>query len=264
MSALLTDFLPERYHLDIKNAFAFVPHRMSLTVRNRPSNALIYVNRGAMKYHTEGGEFTVRPGNLIYIPEGSFHKYVILTPDTECLEVDFAVSGTDGKSYSLSEYAVPFLDDGEKYLHLINAIISDYSPVSVNLKLKCLSALYELMSDLVGNFPCSDTGTVRKKLVPALNYIETHSSEDICIEKLAEMCFMSESHFRRLFKAEMGVSPLKYKTNLRMKKAADLLSAGTLNVGEISFVLGFENIYYFSKMFKQVYGVTPTDYKKTH
>ena len=72
---------------------------------------------------------------------------------------------------------------------------------------------------------------------------------------------MSKSDFCHKFSHDVGTSPMKYFRQIRMAKAKELLSKG-YNVSEASEKLGFENPFHFSKLFKQVIGITPSDFTK--
>ena len=71
-------------------------------------------------------------------------------------------------------------------------------------------------------------------------------------------------YVRKLFKKEMGQTPLGYLTRLRMKKAELMLTSNwsrDYSVGEIAQLCGYENALYFSRLFHQTYGRSPSDYR---
>jgi AraC-like DNA-binding protein len=72
---------------------------------------------------------------------------------------------------------------------------------------------------------------------------------------------MSYSKFRKLFKESTGESPNQYHLNLRLDKAKELLHTTNLNVTEVAYNLGFESVFYFSKLFKKKNGVSPKSYR---
>jgi len=72
---------------------------------------------------------------------------------------------------------------------------------------------------------------------------------------------MSYSKFRKMFKHATGESPNQYHLNMRLDKARELLNSTNLNVTEVAYNLGFESVFYFSKLFKKKNGVSPKSYR---
>ncbi len=95
----------------------------------------------------------------------------------------------------------------------------------------------------------------------ALRYIEYNLTEQISLEKLASVAHMSKYHFCKIFKRYVGMSPMRYVAFNRVKKAKKLLSLSDLNVSEIAWEVGFNDLSNFNKHFKKITGITPTDYK---
>jgi ABC-type Fe3+-hydroxamate transport system substrate-binding protein len=91
-------------------------------------------------------------------------------------------------------------------------------------------------------------------------YLEKHYGEDIEIGGLAEREGLSRWRFERHFKALTGRSPLDYLTALRMNKAKELLSRQEQRVGEVAALVGYRDEYYFSRKFKQAFGMPPSRY----
>ena len=84
-------------------------------------------------------------------------------------------------------------------------------------------------------------------------------------ESLQELPF-NYDYLRKLFKKEMGLSPLEYMTSLRMKSAEKLLTAMWTNeytISEIAQMCGFDNSLYFSRVFKKYFGCSPSNYAKS-
>ena len=98
------------------------------------------------------------------------------------------------------------------------------------------------------------------KLKLVLEYIGEHYAEELSIAQLANLCFFSEYHFMRFFKKYMGISCLEYIKDLRLEKAAKLLSQGETPVLDASLSSGFPNLSYFYREFKKKYGMTPKQF----
>ncbi len=92
-------------------------------------------------------------------------------------------------------------------------------------------------------------------------YIERNFSEDITLEKLASMAFMSKRHFGRVFKNNYHIAPIEYVINLRIAHACSLLKGTGMSVSLIALKSGFSDINYFSRCFKKIKGMSPKKYK---
>ena len=99
---------------------------------------------------------------------------------------------------------------------------------------------------------------------PAEDYIhKNYCNININMQGLADMCGISYSYFKRLFAEKYDMTPVKYITQLKMDKAIELLRINnTWNITQISSMVGYDNVYYFSKVFKDIFGCSPTKYNK--
>lgn len=104
----------------------------------------------------------------------------------------------------------------------------------------------------------------RKEVVAAIDYIKKNYSTDISLKSVAQHVFVSESYLSRIFKEDMNKSFVEYLTEIRIKKAIELLKATDLPNYTIAEKIGYENINYFGRVFKKITGLTPTQYKNKY
>lgn len=102
------------------------------------------------------------------------------------------------------------------------------------------------------------------RIAKTVLYIRKHLNEAIELEKLAEISCLSKDHFIRLFKKELGTTPLQYINQKKIEKAHLLLITEELAVKEIAFQLAFEDYSYFNRLFKKITGVTPQEYRRLY
>ena len=79
---------------------------------------------------------------------------------------------------------------------------------------------------------------------------------------VAERLRITPNHLTKLFRHEMGMSALDYVQNLRLRHAAELLRENSLNIQEIALESGFEDPNYFTRLFRQRHGMTPTRFRR--
>ena len=94
-------------------------------------------------------------------------------------------------------------------------------------------------------------------------YIEANCSQRITLDSLAAQFFMSKFNIEVNFKKCFGVSVIKYYNQCRLRAAQKMILEGK-RVGDISRKLSFDNIYSFSRFFKNATNLSPSEYKKTH
>ena len=104
--------------------------------------------------------------------------------------------------------------------------------------------------------------TVKSKYACILTGIELlEENSELSISEIAKITGVSVCYFRRLFTEYSGESPIEFKQRHRIEKAKQLLlSDEDYSIGEISAILGFSDIYHFSKTFKKFCGVSPTKF----
>jgi AraC-like DNA-binding protein len=95
----------------------------------------------------------------------------------------------------------------------------------------------------------------------ALNYIEHNFQNNISVEEIADVCGLNRTYFGRIFKKAIGKTPQEFLLNYRMVKATELLQLTRLSVGDISNAVGYSNQLHFSRAFKNIYGISPREWR---
>lgn len=117
-------------------------------------------------------------------------------------------------------------------------------------------------SELCAAAALSKSGGENPITLKARQYIDSHLAEPQSLEGLAEILGVSPFYLSKLFKEETGETYVNYVTNARLEKARKLLSDGGLIIKEISAGVGYSDQNYFSKLFRQKYGETPSEYRQ--
>lgn len=107
-----------------------------------------------------------------------------------------------------------------------------------------------------------DTNTMRSIIERVEEYFTEHLSEEIFMSEIADMVNLNVTYLSREFKKYKGTAPIEYLTQLRINKAKHLLTdSSNLKFKDIAMIVGYQNQYYFSKVFKLITGMTPTEFK---
>ncbi|NSW91010.1 MAG: helix-turn-helix transcriptional regulator [Firmicutes bacterium] len=111
-------------------------------------------------------------------------------------------------------------------------------------------------------------GTIKDKegncfnLLKIIDYINENYHEKITLKKLSDIGAVSLAHLNKLFRKNFNVSPMQYINNLRILKAKELMMYSDFNITQISELVGFQSIHYFSRCFKEKEKVTPNEFRK--
>ncbi len=102
----------------------------------------------------------------------------------------------------------------------------------------------------------------RIALQRALEYIDSHFSEDIALDALAGLANVSVSHFNKLFRQDVGVSPYQYILQKRVERAKRLLLQGELTIAQIAAEVGFYDQSHLTRHMRNLLGVTPGTFQR--
>ncbi|MCC6460732.1 MAG: AraC family transcriptional regulator [Saprospiraceae bacterium] len=108
----------------------------------------------------------------------------------------------------------------------------------------------------------TSTLQTRHRFAFVIQFIREHLTENLSIQQLARLACMSKPHFFRRFKQELGVSPLDFILQERIKLAKQVLSRPDTSVTDACYHSGFNNLAYFTLQFKKYEGTTPSYFRK--
>ena len=102
----------------------------------------------------------------------------------------------------------------------------------------------------------------RRAIEPALKYVSVNYAQEIRMEDLAAKCAMSESYFRKVFAATMGMTPLEYLNRYRINRSVHLLDSTDETVLTIAGMTGFASIATYNRNFRRYVGQSPAQWRK--
>ena len=111
-----------------------------------------------------------------------------------------------------------------------------------------------------------DTATAIEKLPKVIASEKRYfviGKSPVTLKRIEEAGISRSALFKKI-KTLIGISPMELIKNIRLKKAAELIEEGSDNFTQVAYKVGFKDSQHFSKCFKQIYGVTPTEYRKKH
>lgn len=223
----------------------------------RPFWAVVIKYEGETIYTCHGKKYVSNIDNIAILPRGCDYEWVCTSPGHFCiLEFESNIEYDEIISFPVK--------NGEKYLRLMRELEYKLTLKKPMYKLDCMKDAYNILFSLVQSAGNEYSPSYKRdKLSPAIDYIAKNYRCDISNDALAKMCDMSTVYFRKLFSEVMGIPPITYLHNLRIKKAKEMLLSDYSSIGDIALALGYSSIYDFSRAFKKQVGVPPSKYKVT-
>jgi two-component system response regulator YesN len=99
------------------------------------------------------------------------------------------------------------------------------------------------------------------QLKPAMEYMQYHYDQPLTLEDIAKQAHLSVSRLAHLFKEQVGITVIEYLTSIRINQAKQRLLVTESNCTQICFEVGYNNQSYFTRIFKQVVGMTPRQFR---
>jgi len=130
----------------------------------------------------------------------------------------------------------------------------------------CSQILHHLLGRLFFNnilFSPMQRKSRFRSLESTLTFLHRNIHRNLSLAEMAEHADLSVSHFSFLFKQQTGYSPTNYFIHVKLQRACALLSLEDRTINEIAYEIGYEDPYYFSRIFKKVIGVSPQNYRAT-
>ena len=135
------------------------------------------------------------------------------------------------------------------------------------LKLKAEMLLYNLYIEITDG----GKGTGRKNYIEqgeliteVIEYLKENLNRQISVFELAKTFYTGVSTLKKKFKDKTGMGVIEYFIDLKLRKGAEMLEKGNYSVSEVSEWLGFSSPGYFSRLFKQKLGLSPSEYRKLY
>lgn len=224
------------------------------------AHELIYKWSGNSVSRIGGEEFMLEQDSILYIPKGEHGEYMVKTlRNGEAIDLFLELDAP------LSDK--PFIMSARRNAQakaLFEKCHEAWLDTRTSRRLRCMACAYGIiaeMQDMALSYRLPETE--KRVMDEAMEYINAHLFDArFDYLELAARTGMSYSYMKRILISRLGVPPSKYILNRRMQYAKDLLLYPEYSVSRIARSVGFENAYYFSRVFKRAAGVSPTEYRR--
>ncbi|CVK20031.1 AraC family transcriptional regulator [Sporomusa sphaeroides] len=225
-----------------------------------PVSGLIFPLRGRARMFFDGVPYTMEPGKIFHGgPNISMDKEVVGSAEWNYMVIHYQVDNSAKNEFpqAFSHYQI---DTG--YSPRIHDLLQRlYDVCTTPGNLSALQAHSLFLSILDESLTCagsrhSEPG--RELVEQAVEYIKQHYMEPLTVAKLARKYGLNSKQFAYLFQKHIGMAPLEYLIEHRVRRAREMLYTTACSVTDISACVGYSDPYYFSKLFKKRTGFSPS------
>lgn len=227
-------------------------------IQNRAHHSFIIRIKGSGEYFFENMSFKVAEGEMIFIPAGS--SYVKKAEGEKLytsINFNAILDDLQPKVYSLKNFY------GANYIYESFSELWNFGTQSD--KYKCISVFYDLMSYVSKIEHLGSQGNKKHALIePAVEYLKKHIYDSsLRVNNLHALCGISDTYFRKIFMLRFNMTPQKYLVTERISHAKSIIESGDYDtIKEVAEMVGYNDPLYFSKAFRKITGVAPSDANK--
>ncbi len=235
---------------------------------------ILYCKKGSFFVEDEENKYEVNDGDVIFM--GSCQPHSLSSQDKvegSVISLGFPFFGSDFDEIRNLHFENPVLK-GNQEIKIEFEEISKLCEMNKTLAsdLEMRGRLYHIVSILLKHLAGTEKVTKRQqerlfavsKIQKALDFVALHYSENITVEEAAAVSGYEKSSFCRSFKNATNATFHNYLNMYRVKKARILLTETNDSISAISFRVGFTQHKNFCRLFKEMNGTSPSDYRKKH
>jgi len=230
-----------------------------------PFTVLQYTISGSGRLRYENRNYRVGAGDTLLVLVPHNHRYWLEKGERweyfwismngeEALRIHRLILAAAGPILRLQQATIDHLADCS-----LRLIRDAKTPAAASaLAYEAAMALYD---DVFGSHAFAAD---RSAMQVVIDYIDANLDKPLPVSELAKASGLSRAHFSRVFAESEGVPPAEFVLQQRMQRAAKLLTkAAFIPVKEVAIMSGFDDANYFSKVFRRIYGINPTEFRTT-
>ena len=226
-----------------------------------------YVTNGAGIYENKTGKYPIKPGTLLITRPGIWHRYKpqIKTGWIEnYIGFNGAIADQILNNTSLCSFKAvihignrgEFIDTYYKIFEYIKHEKPGYQQVCAGMIMKLFG--YMVSAEKQKSF---SEKRIEQIIQKACFLIRENVDTEFDLKEFAEKNSIGYSYFRKMFKKYTGLPPIQYQLDLKIMRSREILLSTNKSVKEVSYELGFQSAYYFSRAFKKKLGISPSAVK---
>lgn len=228
----------------------------------------LWVQQGQASWILDETEYVISQGDLVVVPKAVAHQGIMAAGEIVLCSIHVLPTLPGGKDvFNLLQLPVHrSLAPGSRLLQYLEGAAIEWGRSESSHIRPMLRAWSRLITiELIRHD--HQAGQLRAVSVDPLvheilDYLNQSINQPLTLDDLAEKSGFSAQHLNRTFKKVLGMTPLQYLTHMRLQQAADMLATGSMTIATVSESLGYEDQYYFSRLFKKHFGMAPAHWRE--
>ena len=233
------------------------------------SYLLIVTVGGCGRMHWKDKSCLLPQGSAVLIDTRIYQEYAPVSGEKwDFYYLHFDALSIEGYRDTLLSVLTPITlrspDTVYQYMEHLHRLSHETGILSYAAQSNAISALLtELLYSLSEDHTASEALS-RADIGALADYIEAHCTEELQLDQLSEYIKLSKHHLIRIFRRQIGMSPMKYLHKCRVSRAQQLLCTEALSVRQIAAAVGYRDPIVFTRHFRDFHGMTPTAYRKSN
>ena len=221
---------------------------------------LSYFLSGKAFYKVNGEYYEVNQGDLICIKQGSQRSATTDADNPmETFAINFRLYDIKGNDVELPFPLVSHIGISEELLYLYNELTLVWLKKSPGFEIEARALLLMILHIYLKRFYYNiNVQNIDSRIQKTIRYILSNLHKPIKVEELARIAGVTTAYFGTLFKKYTGSSAKEYINKMKISNAENILLSGEFSVKDAAYKCGFEDIFYFSKLFKTIKGYPPS------
>lgn len=245
----------------------------------------IYVDKGAVRINMDNMEIILKKGDIAFHKPNEFHN-VIASEDSAPNLVVISFECND-PAMNFFRQQVLKIDEREHSIlaeiliearKLLSGPLDDpytqYMPKKASAPTDCEQYIRILLEFFLLHLrrrylssPNTSDAPIKPKrtelFMQIITYMETHISEKLTIEQICHDNMVGRTQLQKLFQKECGLGIIEYFSRLKIDTARHMIRSGKMNFSQIAEKLGYSSVHYFSRQFKKITDMTPSEYESS-
>ena len=246
--------------IQYKDLFKRTLHAHSLDTNRKTApqvSGLVFTLSGEATFSLNGHPYLVNRHTILNAGPSMDIKIETTTNHWEYVVVHY-VCFTKSSTLHNNHFSFNY-NDQNKVDYLLHQLLRYDQLPGALMQLKCQLYLYQLIETVLFS---SKIQTSTNYIEQAIDFINENYKQPITITEIADYIQCDRRKLSYLFEKQIGLSPIQYLTEYRLRQAKQLLRSTNIPINEVAEYVGYNDPYYFCKLFKKHYECTPTQYRK--